>query len=42
MVTVEMLRFAAFIVLFGALWRTASAYLAKKDSDLGKAMAYVY
>lgn len=40
MVTIEFLRFAAMLIIFGALWRTATVKLA--DKPVGKAMAYVY
>ncbi len=40
--TVSFFIIAAYIVIFGFLWRSLSAYLAQKDNPLGKAMAYIY
>lgn len=31
-----------YIIIFGLLWRTASAMLAEKGSPVGKAMGYIY
>jgi hypothetical protein len=31
-----------YIIVFGLLWRAASAALTAKDSPVGKAMAFIY
>ncbi|MFK0150412.1 hypothetical protein ACIQUZ_35575 [Streptomyces griseus] len=37
---VEFLAVAAYLVIFGFMWRTAAAKLS--DTPVGKAMAYIY
>jgi len=37
---VEFLTTAAYLVIFGFLWRTAAARLS--DNKVGQAMAYIY
>lgn len=37
---IDFLQFAAFIIIFGFLWRVASARMA--ENPLGKAMAFIY
>lgn len=39
---VALVIFACYIIIFGFMWRSASAYLAGKDHPIGKAMAYIY
>lgn len=33
---------AAYIIIFGAIWRTVTAWLTVSDNPLGPAMAYVF
>lgn len=37
---VEFAKVAAFIVIFGFLWRTAASRMS--DNPIGQAMAYIY
>lgn len=37
---VEFVKFAAFAVIFGFLWRTAAAHWS--DNSVGQAMAFIY
>jgi hypothetical protein len=38
----EFVTFAAYLIIFGFLWRSLAAKLAANDNRLGKAMAYIY
>lgn len=40
METLSFLKFAAYLIIFGALWRLLTAYFA--DTPLGSAMAAIY
>lgn len=40
--TLGFLTTAAYIVIFGFLWRTLASRLAEHDSPIGKAMGFIY
>lgn len=44
---IEFAKFAAYVVIFGFLWRSLAAYLVGKDDgtsaqNVGKAMGFIY